>query len=126
MRYAKFTAIIIACSCSAGSFAADPPPNALDLDDALARQSAEDLISGVALAYDCAITQKGMRRLGSDDEAVYLIQVMLEGSECDNALLLLNRHGEMNDFVFRAWEVPEEIEQIDIARPPPALPGPDG
>jgi hypothetical protein len=62
----------------AGSGAAqDPSPGALDLEEALARQSASDLISGVSIAYDCAIAMHSMRQLGTEEQPVYLIQVSM-------------------------------------------------
>ena len=125
MPFIKFTAFggpIIAFMLATSSHATDTPPGPIDLDEALARQSAADLIAGGSVAYDCDISERGMRRLGTDDKPVYLIQVLMEGPECKNALLLLNRRGEINDFVFRAWEVPDNIEQIDIQNPPSAIP----
>lgn len=100
--------------------AAAEAPDAFDLDMALARQSASDLISAAAVGYDCEIEQQSMRKLGTDETAVYLIEVQLTGPECEDALLLLSRHGSTRDFVFRAWEPPTDIEAIDpVAAPEP-------
>jgi len=93
--------------------AAGDPVDALDLDEALARQAAGDLISGVASAYDCRITERSFRRLGSDEQPVYLIEVAMFGPECEQALLLLARHGSTKHFVFRAWEPAPDIREID-------------
>ena len=89
------------------------PPGKLDLDEALARQSASDLIDGAASAYDCSIALRSLRRLGSEDSPVFMIEVQMDGPECDDALLLLARHGEPRDFVFRRWEPAPDIHEID-------------
>jgi len=92
---------------------AEDPVGALDLDEALARQAASDLISGVASAYDCRIAERSFRRLGTDEQPVYLIEVAMYGPECEEALLLLARHGSTRHFVFRAWEPAPDIQEID-------------
>lgn len=99
----------IAGSC----FAEESPPEPFDLDAALARQSASDLISGVATAYDCRLTQHSFRKIGTDAKPVYLVQVAMDGPECEDALLLLARHGSTRDFIFRAWEAAPDVESID-------------
>jgi hypothetical protein len=102
----------------AGSGAAqDPSPGALDLEEALARQSASDLISGVSIAYDCAIAMHSMRQLGTEEQPVYLIQVSMSGAECEEALLLLARHGSTKDFVFRQWAPEPDVQSLDPVAP---------
>jgi hypothetical protein len=103
----------------AGTGFAEEPPGALDLEEALARQAASDLISGVAVAYDCAVAMHSMRQLGTEDQPVYLVQVSMSGSECEDALLLLARHGSTKDFVFRRWEPGPDVQRLDPATPPP-------
>ena len=95
------------------AFADERLPGRLDLDEALARQSASDLIDGVASAYDCRMSLYSLRRLGNEDSPVYMIEVQMDGPECDDALLLLARHGEERDFVFRRWEPAPDIHEID-------------
>jgi hypothetical protein len=99
------------------AFADESPPGPFDLDEALARQSARDLISGVATAYDCNIAEHSFRRLGSDAKPVYLVKVSMDGHECEDALLLLARHGSTRDFLFRAWEAAPDGEFIDPIEP---------
>lgn len=95
------------------ALADERPPGKLDLDEALARQSANDLIDGVATAYDCSIALYSLRRLGSEASPVYLAELQMAGPECDDALLLLARHGEERDIVFRRWDPAPDIHEID-------------
>jgi hypothetical protein len=101
--------LAIAGDCRAGEL----PPGQLDLDEALARQSASDLVSGAASAYDCRIALYSFRRLGSVGNPVYMVEVQMSGPECDDALLLLARHGSNRNFVFRRWEPAPDIHEID-------------
>jgi len=101
--------LLLAGSCLAGEL----PPGAFDVDAALARQAAGDLISGVAVAYDCRLSQHSFRKLGADEKPVYLVEVTMDGPECEDALLLLARHGSTRDFIFRAWEPAPDVEQVD-------------
>ena len=41
----------------------------------------------------------------------------MAGTECDEALLLLTRHGSTKDFVFRRWEPEPDVETLDPASP---------
>ena len=95
------------------SLAGESPPGQLDLDEALARQSASDLVSGTASAYDCIIALHSFRWLGTADSPVYMVEVQMSGSECDDALLLLARHGSNRNFVFRRWQPAPDIHEID-------------
>ena len=95
------------------AFADEGSPGKLDLDEALARQSAIDLIDGVASGYDCNVSLYSLRRLGAEENPVYMIEVLMDGPECDDALLLLARHGEARDFVFRRWDPAPDIHEID-------------
>ena len=110
-RILTTTAALLAVA--GGSLAGELPPGRLDLDDALARQSASDLVSGVASAYDCNIALYSFRRLGAADSAVYMVEVQMSGPECDDALLLLARHGSNRNFVFRRWEPAPDIHELD-------------
>jgi hypothetical protein len=101
--------LAIAGDCRAGEL----PPGQLDLDEALARQSASDLVSGAASAYDCRIALYSFRRLGEADSPLYMVEVQMSGPECDDALLLLARHGSNRNFVFRRWEPAPDIHEID-------------
>ena len=112
-----FTTAILAFAGAA--LAEEPSPGALDLEEALARQSASDLISGVSGAYECAVAMHSMRQLGTDEQPVYLVQVSMSGAECDDAMLLLARHGSTKDFVFRRWEPGPDVQRLDPATPPP-------
>jgi hypothetical protein len=103
------TALLLAGSC----LAEESPPGALDLDAALARQSASDLISGISVAYDCNSTLHSFRKLGNDEKPVYLVEVAMDGPECEDALLLLARHGSTRDIVFRQWQPAPDVQQID-------------
>ena len=103
---------------TASGAAQEPSPGTLDLEEALARQSASDLISGVSVAYDCAAAMHSMRQLGTEEQPVYLIQVSMAGPECDEALLLLARHGSTKDFVFRRWQPDPDVQTLD-----PVVPG---
>ena len=107
--YVTAAALFLATRC----VAAESPPEPFDLDAALARQSASDLISGAATAYDCRLAQHSFRKLGTDEEPVYLVEVAMDGPECEDALLLLARHGSTRNFIFRAWEPAPDIENID-------------
>jgi hypothetical protein len=107
--YLTTVVLLLATRC----FAGESPPEPFDLDAALARQSASDLISGVATAYDCQLTQHSFRKLGTEEEPVYLVEVAMDGPECEDALLLLARHGSTRDFIFRAWEPAPDVENID-------------
>ena len=88
-------------------------PNPIDLDEALARQSAGDLISAAAAAYDCKLAERSFRKLGTDEQPIYMVEVSAEGPECEAALALLTRHGSTRDIVFRQWQPPADIEGMD-------------
>lgn len=105
--------LVLALTCLAD----ESPPGPFDLDEALARQSARDLISGVATAYDCNVAEHSFRKLGTDAKPVYLVEVAMDGPECEDALLLLARHGSTRDFLFRAWEPAPDVEGIDTIAP---------
>lgn len=105
--------LLCALAASAAALAGERPPAALDLDEALARQSAMDLVDGVAAAYDCHMVVRSFRRLGNSKTPVYMIDVQMDGPECGDALLLLARHGSSRDFVFRRWEPAPDIHEID-------------
>jgi hypothetical protein len=98
---------------SAGCLADEPPPGSLDLDEALARQYASDLVSGAASAYECATALHSFRRLGTGESPVYMAEVQMHGQECNEALLLLSRHGTEKNIVFRRWEPAPDIHEID-------------
>ena len=106
-------ATIALLATAGGSLAGESPPGQLDLDAALARQSASDLVSGTASAYECSIALHSFRRLGTADSPVYMVEVQMSGPECDDALLLLARHGSNRNFVFRRWEPAPDIHEID-------------
>jgi hypothetical protein len=107
-------ATLVFAGCGAAAQSSIGP---LDLEAALARQSASDLISGVSVAYDCAIAMHSMRQLGTEEQPVYLIQVSMAGPECEDALLLLARHGSTKDFVFRRWQPEPDVQSLDPAAP---------
>jgi len=109
----RFALLFVLTLFAAGGRADESLPEPLDLDDALARQSISDLISGAATAYDCVISERSLRRLGSDDERLYLVEVALDGPECEDALLLLSRHGSTRNFLFRQWQPPMDIREHD-------------
>ena len=112
MKRISITTVALLASAGTG-VAGDAPPGRLDLDEALARQSASDLVSGAASAYDCDIALYSFRRLGTDDSPVYMVEVQMAGDECDDALLLLARRGSDRNFVFRRWEAAPDIHEID-------------
>ena len=103
----------IALLAAAGScFADEAPPEPLDLDEALTRQYASDLVSGAASAYDCDTMLHSFRRLGTPTSPVYMAEVQMHGQECDEALLLLSRHGTEKNIVFRRWEPAPDIHEL--------------
>ncbi len=108
----KRISITLLFAVAAVAVAGERPPGALDLDEALARQSATDLVDGVASAYDCNMVVRSFRRLGAETP-VYMIDLQMDGPECDDALLLLARHGSNRDFIFRRWEPAPDIHEID-------------
>ena len=111
-RISTTTVLLLALAgpCNADETRPDP----LDLDEALARQTATDLIDGVASAYDCSMALHSFRRLGATESPVYMIEVQMEGPECEDALLLLSRHGSDRDFVIRRWEPAPDIHELDL------------
>jgi len=111
MQRTTLTATLLALAGSC--LAEESPPGPFDLDAALARQSANDLISGVGIAYDCKLAQHSFRKLGNDKKPIYMIEVAMHGPECEDALLLLARRGSTRDFIFRAWEPAPDVESID-------------
>jgi hypothetical protein len=94
-------------------FADEVPPQPLDLDEALARQYASDLVSGAASAYDCDTMLHSFRRLGTGNTPVYMAEVQMHGQECNEALLLLSRHGSEKNIVFRRWDPAPDIHEIE-------------
>ena len=122
-RVAGFAALLFA---AAGSLAEERAPEALDLDEALARQSASDLISGAAAAYDCDIAERSFRKLGTDETPIYMIEITMQGPECEEAMQLLARHGSIRDFIFREWQQPSDVKGMDPPERPFDNPlGPD-
>jgi hypothetical protein len=97
----------------AGGLADEPPPQPLDLDEALARQAANDLVSGASTAYDCDMILRTFRSVGTEESPVYLVEVQASGPECDDAFLLMGRHGSEKDLIFRRWEPAPDIHEID-------------
>lgn len=112
MNRISITAVAL-LAISAGCLADELPPEPLDLDEALVRQHASDLISGAASAYDCDTMLHSFRRLGDGKSPVYMAEVQMHGRECDEALLLLSRHGTEKNIVFRRWEPAPDIHEID-------------
>ena len=88
-------------------------PEPLDVDAALARQSSNDLISAAASAYDCDLAARSFRKIGTEEKPIYLVEVSMDGPECENAMLLLARHGSTRDFIFRAWQPPADVQGVD-------------
>jgi hypothetical protein len=105
--------VIALLAIATGCLADESPPEPLDLEEALTRQSAADLISGAASSYDCKMLLRSLRPLGASDNRVYLVEVQMHGGECDEALLLLQRHGSPKDIVFRRWEPAPDIHEIE-------------
>ena len=101
--------LAISATCPADEL----PPGSLDLDEALVRQYASDLVSGAASAYDCHTVLHSFRRLGTGASPVYMAEVRMHGQECDEALLLLSRHGTEKNILFRRWEPAPDIHEID-------------
>jgi hypothetical protein len=112
MKRISTTATVLLAIAS-GCLADERPPGPLDVDEALTRQAASDLVSGAASAYDCDILLRSFRPLGAKDSPVYLVEVQMHGPECDEALLLLQRHGSPKDIVFRRWEPAPDIHEIE-------------
>ena len=112
MKRNLITAIAL-LAIATGSFADPVPPEPLDIDAALTRQAASDLISGAASAYDCSMMLHSIRNLGTRKNRVYLVEVQMHGQECDEALLLLQRHAADKDIVFRRWEPAPDIHEIE-------------
>jgi hypothetical protein len=111
MNRISITAIALLATTT-GCFADEVPPEALDLDEALTRQYASDLVSGAASAYDCDTMLHSFRRLGTGNTPVYMAEVQMHGRECNEALLLLSRHGSEKNIVFRRWEPAPDIHEI--------------
>ncbi len=107
------TPAIALLAIAAVCLADEVPPEPLDLDEALARQSASDLIDGVASAYDCGMLLRTFRGVGSEESPVYMVEVQVDGPDCDEAMLLLARHGSDRNFIFRRWEPAPDIHEID-------------
>jgi hypothetical protein len=112
MNRISITAITL-LAVATGCLADELPPEPLDMDEALTRQSAYDLVSGAAAAYDCNILLRSFRPLGDRKSRVYLVEVQMHGQECNEALLLLQRHGSTKDIVFRRWEPAPDIHEIE-------------
>ena len=112
MHRISITAVAL-LAISAGCIADELAPGSLDLDEALVRQYASDLISGAASAYDCNAMLHSFRRLGTGNSPVYMAEVRMHGQECNEALLLLSRHGTEKNIVFRRWEPAPDIHEID-------------
>ena len=112
MKHISITAAAL-LAAGAAALAEGLPPGSLDLDEALARQYANDLVSGAASAYDCDTVLHSFRRLGTGNTPVYMAEVRMHGQECNEALLLLSRHGTEKNVVFRRWEPAPDIHEID-------------
>ena len=109
----KRISIAVIALLAVTALADEPPPGRLDLDEALTRQYASDLVSGAASAYDCDTMLHSFRRLGSGEPSVYMAEVQMHGPECDEALQLLSRHGSEKNIIFRRWEPAPDIHEID-------------
>ncbi len=87
-------------------------PEPIDLDEALARQAANDLVSGASTAYDCNMILRTFRSVGTEESPVYLVEVQASGPECDDAFLLMGRHGSEKNLIFRRWDPAPDIHEI--------------
>jgi hypothetical protein len=115
-RISITTALLLALAgpCAADEAHVDP----LDLDEALARQTADDLIDGVTSAYDCGMLLRTFRGVGSEKSPVYMVEVQASGPECEEAMLLLARSGSDRNLLFRRWEPAPDVKEVDpIKRP---------
>ena len=111
MNRISITALALLAMAGVG-LADQSPPQALDLDEALSRQYARDLVSGAESAYDCDTMLHSFRRLGRGEPPVYMAEVQMHGRECDDALQLLSRHGSEKNIIFRRWEPAPDIHEI--------------
>lgn len=111
MKRISITAIALFALASAVR-GAGTAPEPIDLDEALARQAANDLIGGASTAYDCDMMLRTFRSVGTEESPVYLVEVQASGPECDDALLLLGRHGSDRNLVFRRWDPAPDIHEI--------------
>jgi hypothetical protein len=110
-RISTTSALLLALAgpCNADEAHVDP----LDLDEALARQTAADLIDGVTSAYECGMLLRTFRSVGGKESPVYMIEVQASGPECEEALLLLARHGSDRNLLFRRWEPAPDLKEVD-------------
>ena len=118
----RLVLIVAIASLSPASIGEEQAPEPLDLDEALARQSATDLISAAATAYDCEMAERSFRKLGTPEKPIYMIEVAMDGNECEDAMLLLARHGSTRDFIFRKWQPRHDVEGMDPLRMPESNP----
>lgn len=111
MKRISVTAIALLALVAAARSTATAP-EAIDLDEALARQAANDLVSGASSAYDCDMILRTFRSVGTAESPVYLVEVQASGGECDDAFLLMGRHGSEKNLIFRRWEPAPDIHEI--------------
>jgi hypothetical protein len=112
MKRISVTAVVL-LALTAAVRGAGTAPGPIDLDEALARQSANDLVSGASTAYDCDMILRTFRSVGTAESPVYLVEVQASGPECDAAILLLGRHGSEKNLVFRRWDPAPDIHEIE-------------
>lgn len=109
----RFSIIAIALfALAAPARGAGTAPGPIDLDEALARQAASDLVGGASTAYDCDMILRTFRSVGTEESPVYLVEVQASGPECDDAFLLLGRHGSERNLIFRRWDPAPDIHEI--------------
>ena len=86
--------------------------NALDLNEADARESAYKLIEAAQERFNCEIEEHTMRDIGHEPQVRYLFHIRAEGDECDDALTYLTNLAARDDLViFR--QVKSVDEQTD-------------
>lgn len=109
----RISVTAIAVSIAAAVHGAETAPEPIDIDEALSRQAANDLVSGASTAYDCDMILRTFRSVGTKDSPVYLVEVQASGPECDDAFLLMGRHGSEKNLIFRRWDPAPDIHQIE-------------
>lgn len=90
--------------------------HSLDIDEAVARGAALDLISESERHFDCKIDEYSMREIGDEPNIRYIFRVTAHGVECGEAMAYLTRKTYKDGLLlFRQISVPTDASPDPIS-----------
>lgn len=93
--------------------------NALDLEEAAARETAYQLLAQVGKRFECDFAEESMQSLGEDR---FVVRVHASGEDCDDAMTHLVSLANQDDkLIFRRGDDPDDPVEPQPFIPPNAL-----